>query len=199
MNILLIISLICFALCLIIFIYLKWYINKRTSVMGLSDEHRAEVSRLINDINSVTDRNLQLIEDSIAKLKDILDDTDKRIAVYVKELDKSRTSEVLYTSLGRGIRNALSTTTVPQATPVEPVKPAEQAPPPASQLTLDIPPVQLSPPPALAEPPVQKPISKRQIRTYIDNLINEGHTAQEIASRLEISVAEVNLAMSLRR
>jgi len=45
----------------------------------------------------------------------------------------------------------------------------------------------------------QKPVSKRQIRTYIDMLANEGLPPEEIASRLEISIAEVDLAMNLRR
>jgi DNA-binding NarL/FixJ family response regulator len=39
--------------------------------------------------------------------------------------------------------------------------------------------------------------SKRLIRAHIDLLVNEGLSPEEIASRLDISIAEVNLAMNL--
>ena len=193
MNILHIVSMFCFTLCLVIFFYLKWYVKKRTSSSGV-EEHKTELYKLIADINMVTDRNLQLIEDNVAKLKVLLHDVDNRIAVYEKDLEELSQretaarpgNETLYTNLKHGIRNALLTP-LPVQSPVPPPEPV---------------PVQIM------EPPPEnltvrewsgKPPSKRQIRAHIDILLNEGLSPEEIASRLEISVAEVNLAMNLRR
>ena len=195
MNIIHIVSIVCFSLCLVMFFYLKWYIKKRTSASGL-EERQIEVARLIAEIDRITDRDSQLVEDRINQLKAILEDTDKRIAVYIKELEKSRTGEALYTSLGRGIRAAL--TTPAQPPPASTVHP-HNLPGIAAQTETPplVPPVVQ--PPQMPALPKGKPSSKKQIRANIDNLLNEGLSPQEIASRLDISVAEVNLAMNLRR
>jgi transposase len=184
MYITIIILIVSIALYLVMFLYFKWYIKHRTSGAGLMPEYRDEINKLKADINAVTDRNLLLVEEKIKELKEILESTDKRISIYVKELEKSRKGEELYTNLGRGIRAALKT----EAPALSTVMPniAQQT-PPAVQLPLETKP---------AEP--QKPTSKRQIRAYIDLLANEGISPQEIASRLEISIAEVDLAMNLR-
>jgi len=173
------------------FFYFRWYIKRRTSVSGQLEEYRTEVNKLKVDINSVTDRNLTLIEDKVKKLKEILEETDKRVSVYAGELENSRRGEALYTSLGRGIRAALRTEEehAPASPLLSPVRPdVSITPPPAKSAQ-----------PAAEEPPPSKPPSKRQIRSSIDLLLNEGLSPDQVASRLEISIAEVNLAMNLRR
>jgi len=205
MNIFFVVSIICLALCLIMFFYLKWYIKKnRASSSGL-EEHRKEVAQLIVEINSVTDRNLQLVEDSILKLKKILEDAEKRIDEYKNAMEIKPSGNALYTNLGRGVRSALKN---PQE------QPPQYAPPPplqtehplkSRQLSLELSPVETAKPPVKAEnktqaaPAVQKPPSKKQVRNAIDSLANEGLSPEEIASRLEISIAQVNLALNLRK
>jgi len=216
MNIFLIISIISLAVCLIMFFYFKWYIKNRISASTL--EERTEVKQLIVEINSVTDRNLQLIEDSVSKLKKILEDTEKRIEEYKNVIVIKPSNNTLYTDLGRGIRSAL-------------INPEGQTPPlpmqtehslKARQLSLIQQnnelfetPVNAGNKTAQSAPAVQKPASekplvsqkppasqkphKKQIRAAIDSLANEGLPPEEIASRLEISIAQVNLAMNLRR
>ncbi|MCL2765871.1 MAG: hypothetical protein FWD40_11440 [Treponema sp.] len=199
MNILQIVSIVCFALCLIIFFYLKWYVKKRTSNSGL-EEHKTELYRLMAEIERITDRDLQLVEDRVNKLKLLLLDVDKRIKLYENDLEnmqqsrpESKKNETLYTSLGKGIRAALDTSADAEK------KHQESG-------IIEFPVQNPAPSPHLFEnnisaftPPPAKPPSKKQIRAYIDMLANEGLPAQEIASRLEISIAEVNLAMNLRR
>jgi predicted transcriptional regulator len=193
MNIFFIISIICLALCFIMFFYLKWYIKNRAFASEI-EEHRTEAAKLIVDINSVTDRNLQLVEDSISKLKKILEETKERTEEYRNAIEIKPAKEPLYTSLGRGIRFAL-------------INPEKLPPPPLRQLSLDIrspdelhaPSVKSESKTSQAAPPVQKPPSKKQIRGAIDLLANEGLSPEEIASRLDISIAQVNLAMNLRR
>jgi predicted transcriptional regulator len=180
------------------FFYLKWLIKKRASTYGL-EEHRTETAKLIVDINSVTDRNLQLVEDSISKLKKLLEDTEKRIEEYKNVIEIKPARETLYTNLGRGVRAALINP-VEQPPPLQP----EEHPLKSRQLPLELQPGELYETPVKPEskkaaPVVQKPPSKKQIRGAIDLLANEGLHPEEIASRLDISVAQVNLAMNLRR
>jgi len=211
MNSIHIVSIFCFALCIFLFFYLKWYIKKRTTSSGL-DEHRTEIVKLIAEINMVTDRDLQLIEDRVVKLKSFLEEVDKRLTLMDKDLvshppPKTNTEASLYTNLGRGIRSALKTPAEP--VPIaSPVSLQTEHPFNSRQLSLALhssssqmntvsEPVKEIP--QVTEIPVNKPPSKKQIRAHIDTLANEGLSAQEIASRLQISVAEVNLAMNLRR
>jgi len=201
-NISLFISIFCLAFCLIFFFYVKWYIKRKISATELLAEYRAEVYRLNADINAVTDRDLMLVEDRIKKLKEILEDTDKRIKVYVQELDRSRTGEALYTSLGRGIRAALKTPSeTPPESPYESPSRPEHAPALSTQmpkLTLvrqESAPAPVSP--SASSPSVPKPPSKRQIRAQIDEMVKEGVSPSDIASGLGISIAEVDLAMNL--
>jgi len=205
MNISLIISISCLVFCLLSVFYVKWYIKRKVSASELLAEYRAEVYRLNADINAVTDRDLSLVEDRIKKLKEILEDTDKRVKVYVQELDRSRTGEALYTSLGKGIRAALKTTPDMKTAPENPPKPIQE--PELSKQTPQFtlfrqekqPSEPLVPPPVSSEPSSSRPPSKRQIRAQIDELVKENLSPAEIASRLDISIAEVDLAMSLMK
>ena len=171
------------------FFYFKWYIKRRTSDVELLAEYRTEVNRLIADLDSVTDRDSLLVEERIKKLNALLDDTDKRIAVYVRELDRSRTGEALYSSLGRGIRAALNTPQTPPsasassgpAAAVENIPPAESSIAPSAQHAEAIP---------------ERP-SKQQIRVQIAGLAAQGLSPSEIASRLDLSLSEVDLALNL--
>ena len=184
MNISYIISIICLAFCFFIFFYFKWYIKRRTSTPELMAEYAAETHRLIAEINSVTDRNLMLVEDRIKKLKDTLEEADKRVSVYARELDRSRTGEALYTSLGRGIRAALKTPVETQPAPAQPPNPPVRQ---EGEL----------PPETANVKPAPKTPSKRQIRAQIETMVNQGLSPGQIASSLNISLSEVDLAINL--
>jgi len=204
MNIFFIVSIICFALCLVMFFYLKWYIKTRAASDGLK-EHRTEVAKLIAEINSVTDRNIQLVEDSISRLKKTLEHTERRIEEYKNAVEIKPSSNALYTNLGRGIRSALKAPEEQQ--PSSPPELQTEHPLMSRRLSPENPtagpyetPVKLeNKTTAKAEPPIQKPPSKKQIRNAIDSLANEGLSPEEIASRLEISMAQVNFALNLSK
>jgi len=213
MNIMHIVSIVCFALCLFIFFYLKWDIKKRTSASGLK-EHRIEVAKLIAEINAVTDRDLQLIEDRVIKLKSMLETVDKRIALYEKDMEEFRQKKPegnqpvssLYTNLGRGIRSALETPASAQVLQTEhPFESRQLSLALHSSSSKDIQDEQIKasapakPKKTAAQGYKEAPPSKKQIRSHIDMMLNEGISAEEIASKLEISIAEVNLAVKLRR
>jgi len=203
------ISIFCFVFCLLFFFYIKWFIKHK--VRDIYDAelsvYKSEVYRLNAEINAITDRDSMLVEDRIKKLKEILEDTDKRVKVYVQELERSRTGEALYTSLGKGIRAAINTPVeIPPAsgnapdagaqTPRFTLVRQEKAPsvPSPSSVSASAPSSAASPSSVSSEP---KQSSKRQIRNQIEELVKENLSPQEIASRLRISIAEVELAMSL--
>ncbi len=194
MKIYFLISIITLAFCFFIFFYFKWYIKKRTSDLELIAEYRSEVYRLIADIDAATDRDSRLVEDRIKKLKTILEETDKRVAVYTRELDRSKTGEALYTSLGRGIRAAINTKPEPPA-------PEQALPAPVPNLSLFRTDIEFlpQPPPPAAPPKTQsaQTAAKNQIRAKIEELAGEGFSSAQIASRLKISLSEVDLAMNL--
>lgn len=188
------------ALWIITFLYFKWYIKQRTSESGVLKETRQEVRNMLNqvtlslvEINGATDRNIQLIEDRILKLKELLEDTDKRISVYVKEVEKSKTSEALYTQLGRGVRAAIHNT--PPSLPAPPLSSVRPELPLVNEQNTAESSLQKTP----KKETVQKPPSKKEIRAQIDQLAGEGLSAKEIALKLDISIAEAELAMQLRR
>ena len=206
MNILNIISIICLALCLVMFFYFRWYIKKSVSSSSISAKELAvrqrEVESLIAEIDRITDRDSQLVEARIKLLKTLIEETDKRIAVYVKELERSGSKETLYSSLGKGIRDALNISNEDSNTPVDTIEISSE-----SRLKS----LRAAAVPNTAHPetpviPKQEdtdvsaaPPNKQQIRSHIDLLLDEGLPPEEIASRLGISVAEVNLAINLRR
>jgi hypothetical protein len=103
----LVVSIVSLSLCISGFFFLRWYISQRTDAGRLLEEYRDEVYRLITEIDGATDRDSRLVEERIKNLRTLLDDTDKRISVYTRELQRSRNSEAIYKNLGRGIREAL--------------------------------------------------------------------------------------------
>ena len=191
MSTALIISIFSLAFCFFIFFYVKWYIKRRTSAEGLLAEYRNEVYRLIAEIDAATDRDSRLIEDRIKTLKSILAETDKRVSVYARELERSRSGEALYTSLGRGIRAALNT---PPADEIKP-PPAPTPQPSAQWLASQAEPAPQAPVSQAAAEPPEEPPSRQQIRDQIANLAAQGLAHGEIASRLDLSLSEVELTM----
>jgi len=218
MNMLNIISIICLALCLVMFFYFRWYIKKSVSSSSISAKEltvrQREVENLIADIDRITDRDSQLVEARIKLLKTLIEETDKRISLYVKELEKGSSKETLYSSLGKGIRDALNISKEESDTPVDTIELSPEARLKslrAASVTSNAPPETHVTPkqtpdaersegsgPQEAAFPASPP-NKQQLRSHIDLLLKEGLPAEEIASRLGISVAEVNLAINLQR
>jgi len=226
MTVSLVISIISFSLCVAGFFFLRWYISRRITASQLLEEYRDEVDRLIAGIHAATDKNLLLMEDKIKTLKKFMEDTDKRISVYTREIQRSRNSEAIYKNLGRGIREALDS--IPAGTsPSEPVIPAVPETASSAKTTT---PVKKAPSDETAELPftdeekgkgsrsgstqtrgakkqkkrkttnVQTPAvrpEKQGIKMQIAQMAIQGLSPSEIASRLGISLAEVDLALQL--
>jgi len=224
MNMALLLSVICLGLCLIFFFYFRWYIMRNISAARLLDEYRAEVVRLIAEIDTATDRDSRLVEERVKALRQIIEDTDRRISVYIQEAERSRRGEAMYASLGRGIRVALDSGRAGEvSSPPAPAQPAAVQPAATAQ------PEQAQVPPATgpeekdenllfspSDTPKQRPerekrlkpkktgsssrgqgTDKRKPRERIAEMAARGLAPAEIASRLNMSMAEVELALNL--
>ncbi|MCL2066903.1 MAG: hypothetical protein FWG99_05515 [Treponema sp.] len=193
MNINLFISAFSMIFCLFVFFYVKWYIKRRTSAEELLGEYRSEVYRLIAEIDAATDRDSMLVEDRIKTLNALLEDTDKRITVYLRELERSRSGQALYNNLGQGIRSALR---------IPPAAGGENTSRPESQkwpelLHVPVQPAAQIPQAAGPAQTLQPMPTKQQIRVQVADLAAQGLSPGEIASRLDLSLSEVDLAFNL--
>ena len=188
------ISIISLCLCISGFFVFRWYVARKTAASSLLTEYREEVYRLIANIDAATDRDSLLVEERIKTLKQILDDTDRRIAIYIRELQRSRNTGDMYTSLGRGIHAA------PDLRP-----PAPEAKPPSAALrTMDDIESAIQPPAQAViaakkrsskKTPIQPEKPKKKVQ--IAEMSAQGIPPSEIASRLGLSLAEVDLALNL--
>ncbi|MDR2923933.1 MAG: hypothetical protein LBU85_11420 [Treponema sp.] len=215
MTISLVVSIISLSLCVSGFFFLRWYISQRTDASRLLEEYRDEVSRLITEIHAATDRDSLLVEERIKNTRKLLDDTDKRISVYTRELQRSRNSEAVYKNLGRGIREALGT--IP-ASPQEAASSAKQASSAKSAAHAkthvhteinELPFSDEEKGPRIRSEKKQrkqktantrspgKPPEKTGIKMQIAQMALQGLSPTQIASRLKISLAEVDLALQL--
>jgi hypothetical protein len=64
------------------FFIIFFYVKNRTRADRIPPETRQEVTKIINEIDRITDRDSELIEERVKKLKSLLEDVDRRIALY---------------------------------------------------------------------------------------------------------------------
>jgi hypothetical protein len=173
-------------LCAFSFVYFYFYIRRRTSRGSMLADYRDEVDRLIAEIDHATDRDTQLVEERIAALKKILEEADRRIALMSRDMEKRRSASELYTALGT--RQPL---------------PLQSGPPPCPAPSVAFPPEQSferSPEPPPEEPVPAGPavLDPPLIRRALE-LSRQGFAAELIAARLDLSLAEVELALAVSR
>jgi len=196
MTIPFVISVISLCLCVLSFIFFRWYIERKTAARELLADYRAEVYRLIAEIDAAADRDSLLVEERIKTLKKLLDDTDRRISVYMRELQRSRHGEAMYSSLGRGIRAALDSKPLQEKTTEEEEREKREE---TKKDTETIPQGPSTSPQETDESVAsrkRKP-KKAKLKVQIAELSAQGLSPVEIASRLKLSLAEVDLALNL--
>jgi hypothetical protein len=88
------------------FFSIFFYVKKRTSVDRIPPETRQEVTGIINEIDRITDRDSELIEDRVKKLRALLEDIDRRIAVHEKQMDSYNAAEAARKKLNEEKTNA---------------------------------------------------------------------------------------------
>lgn len=186
------------AICVVSFFILRAYLRQRTSREwilqdGILTEIRDEVNKLLKSIDETTDRDISLIEEREKRLKSLLEEIEKRLNVYIREMDKRKDAEVTYAALspappaggqeapgsGGGTYSDLGK---------KRYKSGSTFPLPSFSVKAEA-----EPAPSLPSPPAGAPPTGEQIRS----LIREGFPVQTIASRLGISIAEVEFTAAL--
>jgi uncharacterized protein (UPF0147 family) len=75
------------------FFVIFFYVRRRTAVDRIPPETRQEVANIISEIDRITDRDSELIEDRVKKLKSLLENIDRCIAVHERQLDGYKAAE----------------------------------------------------------------------------------------------------------
>ncbi len=192
----------------LIFLYVRGRVRRTLELDGLVDKLRAEVGELVRELNQTTDRNITLVEDTIRTLREASSEADRRAAVLKRETERRTTENAVYDRLGR-MRN---TSAVPsgEAHPRAPGT-AETARPPAGEAAPPGFEVPASPPsenPAAAPEGSAQPLPfvsfsstpirpKPSVKEEVLGLSRRGISSDLVAAKLGITVAEVELIVSL--
>lgn len=162
----------CVVFCLLAFIYFRSYIKRRTGDEATIKQIRDEINSLVVYINETTDKDMTLLEDKEKSLRALIEEVDKRLKVYARELERRENSDHALAALApRAVHETYSDLS-PGLAPREREPRFVQA---GQQIA-----------------PEPKPIGE-QIR----ELARSGFSAPVIASRLGISISEVDLAVAL--
>lgn len=76
------------------FLYLRSYTRRRTDPRRVLADYAEEAERIAATIDAATDRDARLVEARIKTLRSLLEDTDRRLATFAREMDR-RTGEDL--------------------------------------------------------------------------------------------------------
>jgi hypothetical protein len=88
------------------FFVMFFYVKNRTRADRIPQETRQEVAKIINEIDRITDRDSELIEERVKKIKSLLEDIDKHIAVYERQIENNKAVEKVQEKLSREKQNA---------------------------------------------------------------------------------------------
>jgi hypothetical protein len=195
------------------FLFFRSYLKRRTGRERILGEFRDEIDKLIAEIDGAADRDAALVEERIKSLRALLEDTDKRIALYTRELERRQSQESAYRELGknrfRPAEPPVPEPAVPEAVvPEAPASGQEKALPPSGAPPASPPvPAEPSHGPALKPEPPSRPRFVRApqgiapkpppFAEQVAELYREGFSAELIASRLGAALAEVDLAIAI--
>ena len=173
------------------FFYFKSYLKRRTSQERILSEFQEEVNFILKSINETTERDLTLVEGREKDLKSLLEEIEKRIKIYLREMEHARKAEEAYQELGK---NRYKINRQPASQPAEAEKKivtqktsevGDAFPLPDFDLKTE---TNLSPASRVSAPPMGE---------QIHSLLRSGFSEAAIASRLGISIAEVEFASAL--
>ena len=155
------------------FLFFKSYLKRRTGQERILAEFREEVNGILRTIGETTDRDISLIEEREKSLKSTLQEVEKRLALYVREMERHSKAEETQAALAAADKKPAPTYAALGK----------------NRYKAAVVPESESQPEATVDPP---PVSE-QIRS----LLRSGLSETAIASRLGISIAEVEFAAAL--
>jgi hypothetical protein len=87
---------------LLIYVLLRDRVRRATTADSQIAEIRDEVSRLLVELNQVTDRNIALVEERMTALSELLAVADKKLGLLRRESDKHDVGTRIYSRLAEG-------------------------------------------------------------------------------------------------
>jgi len=148
------------------FVFFRRRIDRALQSENILHDIRAEVDKMIVELNETTERNIGLVEDQLERLSARIGEADRRIVVLKKEGERTRPGDTVYTRLRPVV-----------AVPTEVRGPKQ--------------------PERVTEKPVEKAPEKKSIREQVLELYRSGLEAREIASKLNKTLGEVELIITL--
>ncbi|GHU47165.1 hypothetical protein FACS1894200_02100 [Spirochaetia bacterium] len=161
-----------FLICIASFMYLKTYLKRRTGQERILSEFRGEVHKILAEIDTTTERDLALIDDRVKTLEALLVHVDKRIGLLNRDAQQHKKNDELYTKLGKNILMV-----------------ADENPSTSGEIHKE------------DASSGQTQNGKKELELSLPKraaaLSQAGFSANTIASRLGVSIAEVNMALAL--
>jgi len=219
----LLLSSLALVICIIFYIFFKSYIKRRTSrewiiQEGILTEIREEVNALLKSLDETTDRDITLITEREKNLRALLAEVDKRFKVYVRELEKRPVAQAAYEELlasspAKAANNgtyldlgklryslkskeAAAVNVAANATDSAAVSAAAAGPAAVAFVPAFEPPQ--TPEPKKAESGTDaKAASAPSVSSQVHSMLKEGFPKPAIASRLGLSIAEVEFTAAL--
>ena len=173
------------------FFYFKSYLKRRTSHERILSELQEEVNLILKSINEITVRDITLIEERENELKKLLEEIDKHIKTYLREMDNARKAEEAYQELGK---NRYRMNMHPVAQSAEEEKKIETQKIPETGTAYPLPDFVLM---KESNASLASPLSAPSVGEQIHSMLRLGFPVAVIASRLGISIAEVEFASAL--
>jgi len=172
-------------------------VDRRTGSAAVMDEIRREVGSILTEMNQTTERNIELLEDRVTRLKEIVDQADRRLGTLRRETQKQENAEMVYSHLGRVARPAAGGASG-DSPPLE-QKPGESTPAEGA----DQPPGNGRAQSNGNAQPIDETGGEPHNRTELPlkdrvlDLYRQGIPIERIASRLKTTVSEIELIVSL--
>jgi hypothetical protein len=188
---------------------LKARVDRRLELDSLMSGVREEARALITELNETADRNVSLVEDRVKSLRELLDETDRRMGLVRRELRTRESEREVFARLSA--RRPI-VPPAPEAVPAAaaavpvpvPVPAAAAAPRPTSEA-----PIEFSLGPREEEPASERAelpevgVSADRIevgksaRERAVELHRQGFSAQVIAAKVGATVAEIELMIEM--
>jgi hypothetical protein len=170
----------------LLYIILAKKIDRARSGSEVLKQIRSEVNQMIVELNQTADRNIGLVEQRIQSLTDLLEQADRKIKILQREIDRYSRSVETYSSIKpRSVTPAAPSSSASNTRTRESLQSSSRGLP--SQRNGNA--VQSE----NAEPPVKQKTKREQIIA----LYNQGISVDLIASRVNSTVAEVELIISI--
>lgn len=170
----------------LLYIILSKKIDRARSGPEVMKQIRSEVNQMIVELNQTADRNIGLVEQRIQSLTDLLEQADRKIKILQREIDRYSRSVETYSSIKpRSVTPAVPPSTASNTRTRESLHSSSSGLP--SQRNGD----------AIQSEASEPPVKQKTKREQIIALYNQGISVDLIASRVNSTVAEVELIISI--